>query len=54
MEHKASVIENLAEVRAMIKRHKRNDTLFAVIGLCALMMGLITLMLLFLQLIAVG
>ena len=54
MEHKASVIENLAEVRAMIKRHKRNDTLFAVIGLCALMLGLITLMLLFWQLIADG
>lgn len=54
MEHKASVIENLAEVRAMIKRHKRNDALFAVVGLLALMLGLITLMLLFWQLIADG
>lgn len=54
MEHKASVIENLTEVRAMIKRHKRNDTLFAAIGLCALMLGLMTLMLLFWQLIADG
>ena len=54
MEHKASVIENLAEVRAMIKRHKRNDKLFAIIGLLALMLGLITLMLLFWQLIADG
>ncbi len=54
MEHKASVIQNLAEVRAMIKRHKRNDALFAVVGLLALMLGLITLMLLFWQLIADG
>lgn len=54
MEYKASVIENLADVRAMIKRHKRNDALFAVVGLLALMLGLITLMLLFWQLIADG
>ena len=54
MEHKASVLENLAEVRAMIKRHKRNDTLFAVLGLICLMLGLMTLMLLFWQLIADG
>ncbi|MFQ6333040.1 phosphate ABC transporter permease PstA [Methylophilus sp. 3sh_L] len=54
MEHKASVLENLAEVRAMIKRHKRNDALFATIGLICLMLGLITLMLLLWQLIADG
>ena len=54
MEQKASVIENLAEVRAMIKRHKRNDSIFAIVGLMALMLGLITLMLLFWQLIADG
>lgn len=54
MEQKASVLENLADVRAMIKRHKRNDTLFAGIGLLCLMLGLITLMLLFWQLIADG
>lgn len=54
MEHKASVIENLAAVRAMIKRHKRNDTLFAAVGLFALMLGLMTLLLLFWQLIADG
>lgn len=54
MEHKASVIANLAEVRAMIKRHKRNDSIFAVVGLIALMLGLITLMLLFWQLISDG
>ncbi len=54
MEHKASVLENLADVRAMIKRHKRNDTLFAAIGLLCLMFGLVTLMLLFWQLIADG
>lgn len=54
MEHKASVLENLADVRAMIKRHKRNDTLFAALGLVCLMFGLMTLMLLFWQLIADG
>lgn len=54
MEHKASVIENLAEVRAMIKLHKRNDFIFALVGLVALMLGLITLMLLFWQLISDG
>jgi len=54
MEHKASVLENLADVRAMIKRHKRNDTLFATLGLICLMLGLMTLMLLFWQLIADG
>ncbi|HSI27802.1 MAG TPA: phosphate ABC transporter permease PstA [Methylophilus sp.] len=54
MEHRASVLENLGEVRAMIKRHKRNDTLFAVLGLLCLMFGLMTLMLLFWQLIADG
>lgn len=54
MEQKPLIIENLAAVRAMIKRHKRNDTLFAAIGLLALMIGLITLMLLFWQLIADG
>lgn len=51
---KASVIENLDAVRAMIKRHKRNDILFATIGLIAIMFGLLTLLTLFLDLVMDG
>lgn len=51
---KASVIENLDAVRAMIKRHKRNDILFASIGLLAIMFGLLTLLTLFLDLVMDG
>ena len=51
---KASVIENLDAVRAMIKRHKRNDILFATIGLLAIMFGLLTLLVLFLDLVMDG
>lgn len=51
---KASVIENLDAVRAMIKRHKRNDILFATIGLIAIMFGLLTLLTLFLDLVLDG
>ena len=50
----ASVIENLVAVRAMIKRHKRNDFLFAIIGLIALMIGLLTLCTLFIDLVMDG
>jgi phosphate transport system permease protein len=50
----ASVIENLAEVRAMIKRHKLNDYIFSIIGLIALMIGLLTLLTLFIDLIYDG
>ena len=50
----ASVLQNLEEVRAMIKRHKLNDYIFSVIGLIALMVGLITLMTLFVDLIYDG
>ena len=50
----ANVLENLEEVRAMIKRHKLNDYIFSVIGLIALMVGLITLMMLFVDLIYDG
>jgi phosphate transport system permease protein len=49
-----SVIKNLAEVRAMIKRHKLNDYIFSVIGLIALMIGLLTLLTLFLDLVYDG
>jgi phosphate transport system permease protein len=51
---KASVIENLGAVRAMIRRHKLNDTIFAIIGLIALMIGLLTLLVLFVDLIYDG
>ena len=50
----ASVLKNLTEVRAMIRRHKRNDIIFAAIGLVALMIGLITLVILFIDLVAKG
>jgi phosphate transport system permease protein len=50
----ASLIKNLAEVRAMIKRHKANDYIFAVIGIIALMIGLLTLLTLFIDLIYDG
>lgn len=52
--NKASVIENLDAVRAMIRRHKLNDYLFSVIGLLALMLGLLTLLTLFIDLIMDG
>lgn len=50
----ASVLNNLTQVRAMIRRHKRNDKLFAVIGLLALMLGLLTLLTLFVDLVMDG
>ena len=51
---KASVLRNLDAVRAMIRRHKRNDILFAAIGLMALMLGLLTLLTLFVDLVMDG
>lgn len=53
-EMKASVLKNLDAVRAMIRRHKRNDMLFAIIGLLALMLGLLTLLTLFIDLVMDG
>jgi len=50
----SSSLKNLAEIRAMIKRHKMNDTLFSIIGLLALMLGLVTLLVLFTDLILDG
>jgi phosphate transport system permease protein len=52
--NKASVIENLDAVRAMIKRHKRNDILFATLGLIAIMFGLLALLTLFIDLVMDG
>jgi phosphate transport system permease protein len=54
MSNQASVLSNIIEVRAMIKRHKLNDTLFAIIGLIALMVGLIALLTLFVDLVVDG
>lgn len=51
---KASVIENLDAVRAMIRRHKLNDYIFSIVGLLALMLGLLTLLTLFIDLIMDG
>lgn len=51
---KASVLKDLDAVRAMIHRHKRNDIIFAAIGLIALMIGLLTLLTLFIDLVMVG
>ncbi|ROH88569.1 phosphate ABC transporter permease PstA [Pseudomethylobacillus aquaticus] len=54
MKPQASVLANLDEVRAMIKRHKLNDSIFAIIGLVALMIGLLTLLTLFVDLVMDG
>jgi len=51
---KASVLENLDAVRAMIRRHKRSDIIFAAVGLLALMLGLLTLLTLFIDLVMDG
>jgi phosphate transport system permease protein len=49
-----AVLKNLDEVRAMIRRHKLNDYIFSIVGLIALMVGLMTLMTLFLDLVIDG
>lgn len=51
---KASVLEDLDAVRAMIRTHKRNDIIFYAIGLMALMVGLLTLLTLFVDLVMDG
>jgi phosphate transport system permease protein len=50
----AGTLKNLDKVRAMIRRHKLNDYIFAIIGLLALMVGLLTLMTLFVDLLSDG
>lgn len=50
----SSVLKNLGVVRAMIKRHKRNDYLFSLIGLLALILALLTLLTLFTDLVIDG
>lgn len=49
-----AVLKNLDEVRAMIRRHKLNDYIFSIIGLIALMVGLLTLLTLFVDLVMDG
>ena len=49
-----AVLENLDQVRVMIRRRKRNDYLFSIIGLLALMVGLLTLLTLFIDLVMDG
>jgi phosphate transport system permease protein len=51
---KASVIKDLDEVRAMIKRHKLNDYIFSLVGLLALTLALLTLLTLFTDLVMDG
>jgi phosphate transport system permease protein len=51
---KASVLVDLDAVRSMIRRHKLNDLVFAGIGLIALMIGLLTLLILFIDLVMDG
>ena len=52
--NKASVLADLDAVRNMIRRHKFNDLVFACIGLVALMIGLLTLLTLFIDLVMDG
>lgn len=54
MNTQASALHNLDEVRAMIKRHKMNDQIFSIVGLIALMVGLLTLLVLFIDLVMDG
>ncbi len=50
----ASVLKNLDAVRAMIKRHKLNDYIFSAIGLLTLVFVLLTLLILFSDLVIDG
>jgi len=49
-----SVLKNLEEIRALIRRHKLNDYIFSIVGLIALMVGLLTLLTLFVDLVMDG
>jgi phosphate transport system permease protein len=50
----ASTLKNIDAVRSMIKRHKRNDTLFGSLGLLCIVFILITLLILFIDLVIDG
>ena len=45
---------NLQEIRAMIAAHKRWDLMFSILGLLALMIGVLTFVALFGQMVAEG
>ncbi len=49
-----SLMQNLQEVRDMIRRHKRKDIIFASVGLLALVLALLTLLTLFSDLVIDG
>ena len=53
-EAQATQLKKLDAVRSMIRRHKLNDYIFAIVGLLALMLGLITLLILFVDLVMDG
>jgi phosphate transport system permease protein len=50
----ASTLKDIDAVRSMIKRHKRNDTLFGGLGLLCIVFILITLLILFIDLVIDG
>jgi phosphate transport system permease protein len=54
MTTQASTVKDLDVVRAMIKRHKLNDYIFGVVGLSFIMLILLTLLVLFVDLIIDG
>ncbi|MCX8518894.1 MAG: phosphate ABC transporter permease PstA [Methylophilaceae bacterium] len=54
MLHHSSNLEKLQDVRTIIRKHRRLDTLFAVVGLLTLILILLTLLSLFIDLIANG
>lgn len=54
MNTEASSLKDLGAVRAMIKRHKLNDSIFSGIGLICIMIALLTLLTLFVDLIIDG
>ncbi len=51
---KATVLDNLDEVRSMIRRHRLNDYIFSIIGLLCMMIGVLTLLFLFVNLVIDG
>lgn len=54
MTTEASTVKDLDAVRAMIKRHKMNDSIFSGIGLICIMIVLLTLLALFVDLVLDG
>ena len=54
MSDTAVVAARLQDIRRIIARHKRWDLLFALLGLCALMLGVLTFVSLFAQMVVEG